>query len=121
MYSSPLPDIAWFSPENTSIQPSSKYSFVGGTFRRNLKIKTLSASDEGSYICSAINIIGKVEARIYLNVTCKYCTTLFLFFLNKVSFKDSLKENSKKYKKIIDTTVVGSLFIVSSSFKLYWK
>ncbi|XP_063408326.1 neuroglian-like [Mytilus trossulus] len=67
----PLPEIAWFSPENTSIQPSSKYSFVGGTFRRNLKIKTLSGSDEGSYICSAINRRGKVNARIYLNVTSK--------------------------------------------------
>lgn len=67
----PIPDIEWYSPENTNIQPSSKYSFRDGAIKRNLKIKSLSASDEGIYTCAASNILGRVETRLYLNVTSK--------------------------------------------------
>lgn len=67
----PLPDIEWYSPENTIIQPSSKYNFRDTSVRRNLKIRQLSASDEGTYTCAATNILARVEARLYLNVTSK--------------------------------------------------
>ncbi|CAG2257758.1 unnamed protein product [Mytilus edulis] len=66
----PLPDIEWhLSGSNQQIQPSSKYQFTDPSVRRNLRIKHLNVSDEGNYVCSAINVMGAVHARIYINVT----------------------------------------------------
>ncbi|XP_076082728.1 neuroglian-like [Mytilus galloprovincialis] len=67
----PLPDIEWYSPENVLIKPSFKYSYRIPDVKRNLIIKQLSADDEGTYICKAINIISTAQANVYLNVTSK--------------------------------------------------
>ena len=44
---------------------------VGG----DLTIDPVMLSDDGSFTCEASNIVGVIQATVYLNVQCKYQAT----------------------------------------------
>lgn len=74
VYLSPLPEIQWYAPgySDEAIYTNAKYEFTDPNVKRNLRIKNLTLKDEGDYTCLAFNTFGRSQAKVYLNVTCKY-------------------------------------------------